>query len=234
MTPRVLTVLRVVLAAPLAGCPASVNHVDLVLAQTAAGQPFPLMCRVRPTDGGVPGADGGGFLIWRARAAGRVSVVVDFLGIPGGEPQCLPQSLVRWCATHCCHQMIPARVCSEILLGDGGPLPIDPRALAAQIQQGLRGVRITSDAPNGQLMVRAVVTTERCADLSPGAGAASIPRFDSDHLVGCAYSCPVTLDAVSGSLELGLPAFNDLCEPIVEVCATAFEDLSQAGCDAGP
>jgi hypothetical protein len=81
------------------------------------------------------------------------------------------------------------------------------------------------------VMLRVVATTETCDAVEPAAG--TLPSFVSSQLVGCAYSCPVVLASVQGTLALGLPALSDQCETVVDACAHLFDRLATGGCDGG-
>jgi hypothetical protein len=67
------------------------------------------------------------------------------------------------------------------------------------------GGPITEDAPDGLVVVRAVVTAEPCEVIDPPD---RTPRYACDSLVGCLVSSPMALDTAS-SLVLDLP--GDTC-----------------------
>lgn len=221
-------------------CTARVNAVDLVL-RTSRG-PVALLCREGTAPLGGPGTmppggmgnpgmstrgDAGALLISRARSAGSARVVLDYFGINGGVPGCLPDSLIDHCTAHCCPSYPSQRVCIDVTLADAATR--SDLQLADDLLASLRGRVATHDAPDGYVLVRVVVTTETCAELEP-TDAGTPPEFDSTKLVGCAFSCPVRLDEVPGSLSLGLPALGDQCGASVDSCAHEFERLATSGC----
>jgi hypothetical protein len=79
----------------------------------------------------------------------------------------------------------------------------------------LDGRVVTRDAPDGTVVVRAVATADGCPAEPPPATVAA------ERVLGCAYSCPVQLDLVSGPLELTFEHVpGEACLPRIEACAT--------------
>lgn len=187
-------------AATLWGCVADVNEVRLVLPDDGA---LGLMC--------VDDDTGAGLIERAVRADGgaEFSVVLDYLGFDG-VPSCRPTQILDWCRERGC----PIRRRSCVELSVDGPLPEDPLEAQAAFVEALRNMGpLTRDAPDGIVMVRMVLTTERCADLESN-------QYQCDGLLGCVYSCPVPLDDVRGDVLLELDLLSDRCdETIVRICA---------------
>jgi hypothetical protein len=211
-------------AALLGACDERVNSVELGVAATRRGPPA-LLCREDPpADAGADAATP--YLITRARETGRLSVVADFFGIEGGVPGCLPTELTAFCEDHCCRHLNSARVCLTLTLPT--PPPVGPVELANWVSNTLQGQTITRDAPGGLVVIRVTVTTQPCGELATGPGPAT--PLDDQRVVGCAYSCPVVLDAIQGEVLLDLPVLGDQCAPTVRRCATFFEAESTGVC----
>lgn len=226
----------VLLALCASACTTHVNPVQLSLS-TSRG-PVPLLCRegTAPLGGpmmmgmmGMQGRDAGALLIARARTEGSARVVLDYFGITGGVPGCMADNFIDHCSRNCCPALPAQRVCVDVPLADAATRT--DRQLADDILNGLHGRVASSDAPDGYVYVRVVVTTETCAELEATDGGTR-PEFDSEQLVGCAYSCPVVLDQVQGTLALGLPALGEQCGAVVDSCAHAFDRLAISGCAA--
>jgi hypothetical protein len=196
----------------LAGCK-QVDTVHLAFGVTATVH-TPVGFRCRDSTGK--------FLDARAVGAGRsfhVSILVDFIDLGGGLPTCRPSDIARWCTDHACAPITddPAhdRVCFDYdtQLGVGDDAVHAMGDALAQID----GTLITDDGPTRPVIVRAVATAQRCRDLT-----APTAAFAVDQLVGCAMSCPVQLDSVSGDVLLDLPTLSDMCQASVEACAQAL------------
>ncbi|MBA3818779.1 MAG: hypothetical protein H0X17_07800, partial [Deltaproteobacteria bacterium] len=102
------------------------------------------------------------------------------------------------------------------------PLTTNATALGRSIREELatRG-DILSDAPDRPVVIRVVATTQPCdeiAQVEPGDPSLYV-GLDARAAVGCAYSCPVLLDEVTGSISVSLDALDDRCEASVAVCA---------------
>ncbi len=143
-------------------------------------------------------------------------MLIDFIDLRG-LPTCRPSDIARWCTDHTCAPITddPAhdRVCFDFdqQLGTSDAVKAMGDVLAE-----LDGRLITDDGPSQPVIVRAVATAQRCSDLAaPTAG------YDTTLLVGCAMSCPVQLQSVSGDVLLDLPTLSDMCEASVVACAQA-------------
>jgi hypothetical protein len=194
---------RVFLALLVAGCSGESKVIDLTF---GGGTRSGLRC----TD------DTGNFLIARAIDPGRIlrfSVLVDFIGI-GGVPMCRPGDILEFCQTRDCAPLpVPERLCIDL---EARSIPLGGNVIdvATEMLRTLDGHLITADAPRTPVIIRAVATAQRCADV-PG-----VTALDPDQLIGCAWSCPAQLDAVEGEVVLDLPAFGDRCAASVVFCAT--------------
>jgi len=190
---------RLVLAAGLlAGC---TNDVQLILPPGGAAG---LACvdsstgRLLAERGARPG---GGF---------AATVVLDYLTFEG-VPSCRPTQLLSWCRDRDCP--VARRDCAEVSLDP--PLPGSAAEIQRALLDQLRAQSpLTSDAPDGVVVVRMVMTSQPCSEL------AGLVNYDCDDLMGCVYSCPVQLDEVSGPVLLELDALTDTCtEGEVGICA---------------
>jgi len=160
--------------------------------------------------------DNGRYLAARAadRAAGTVklALLVDFIGM-GGLPSCRPSEMAAFCQeNHCTVLTDPPRVCFDLeaSLGENEENAV---LTVGNLVRQLEGRAVTDDAPHGPVVIRAIATAQRCADL----GGATVP--DDARLVGCAVSCPVQLEGVSGDILLDLPTLSDRCAAGVTNCA---------------
>ena len=173
------------------------------------------------------------YLIDRAVALGgsMASLVVDFIPL-GGTPDCRLPGLVGWCTQHACTPLAASRICipRDLSRFVAGGAPLVQAGLATLMS--LSGTSVSSDAPEGPLIVRVVGTTESCDELARSADLS----FDHCRVFGCAYSCPTTLQAVDGTLHLDIDflmsSMNDhACEGFVELCASPrLTPTSSAAC----
>jgi hypothetical protein len=149
---------------------------------------------------------------------GQTALVVDFIRL-GGLPGCRSGQVVRWCVDHPCAPIAEHRACIEVQFPQVGGL--SRSQLRQAIQDSLRqmnGTLLSGDAPNEFVLVRVVGTAQACGEVERR-GDGTLPPFDEDKLVGCAYSCPVLLDSLEGDLFLGFETLTDVCEQGVRVCA---------------
>ena len=144
-----------------------------------------------------------------AANGGKGSLVVDYV-LLGGVPHCRPVQLAEWCKAHPCPLDLKGRYCTSIVLPNDGTSPVD--AVTHAIDK-VSGTVVSRNAPDGYVLVRAVLSAESCDELTTGAD------FDRSRLVGCVYSCPVLLSSVDGDLLLDLDAANANCEDAVDACA---------------
>jgi len=168
-------------------------------------QPTGFSCVEPSPDGGTQA------LAERALLTRTFSVVVDYIAL-GGIPSCRPTRLVEWCNGRSCE--LVRRQCQEVAVTevqerlDGGLVTIERLNTVVQDVLHDRGP-FTDDAPDGPVMIRMTVTTERCAALE--GDLATLRLFACSGLVGCAYSCPVQIDAVQGDLDLDYDTLAGVC-----------------------
>jgi hypothetical protein len=145
----------------------------------------------------------------------KFNVVVDFIDLGGGVPGCRGEELVKTCKQPgACTIAGTTRFCVPLDLPVALIGQADQKQLIALVHDQLvaQGA-ITTDAPNGPVLIRAVATTESCTAITPG------HPFALAQVIGCAYSCPVVLDEISGPVGLSLDVLDEHCEAQVKVCA---------------
>jgi len=142
------------------------------------------------------------------------NVVIDVIDLAKQFPGCRGEELVTACTEKQC-TIVPradgTRYCQPVTFDRSEILASDLRPLLARIRGQLAMDAVTLDAPDQPVLIRAVATTEPC-DTVPSI-------FDPTQLVGCAYSCPVQLDAVDGPIALSLDVLDTDCEREVRACA---------------
>ncbi len=160
------------------------------------------------------------YLLERAQPrAGAASLVVDFIELEGA-PGCRSGQLIRWCATHDCRVLAEHRTCTALPLPNVEGAGRDvARARVLEAFRGLSGSRVSSDAPDRFLIVRATATLQPCDSVLPSAEV-PLPELLEDELVGCAYSCPVLLDQLEQDVFLGFDTLTEKCAQGVRVCAS--------------
>jgi hypothetical protein len=146
------------------------------------------------------------------------NLVVDFI-VLDGVPSCRGEEILAWCGDHACEPAIEqVRFCARVELLDMTLDEIINNTRLPEIYADLRDAGpITTDAPDGPVIVRAVATTQSCAQLQAVGGV--YPAFDRTALIGCAYSCPLLLDEVDGDVQLSFDAIGICRLPEVEICA---------------
>src|SRR5262249_18427470 len=129
-----------------------------------------------------------------AATEARFHLVIDVLAMaPGAPTSCLPIGIAAWCTQNQSCLPVPAmRRCLDVDLSDGAAAYLGG-TIGAEVETQLAGLMPIEDAPHDPVLVRAVATTQSCAAVM--ALGPSDP-FDRAQLVGCARSCPVTLDSV--------------------------------------
>ncbi|WP_224367317.1 hypothetical protein [Hyalangium versicolor] len=172
-------------------------------------------------DGFLCREDDGTYLLSRAVPAGGgtvpSSLVIDFVRL-GGLPGCRSGQLIRWCADHDCSLIPEHRVCIPAPLPDITDLPRpEAREEIRQALRNLSGSSVSTEAPEEFIIVRAVATLQTCDVLAASGGA--LPAMDEEALVGCAYSCPVELNAIEGDVYLGFDTLTEQCAQGVRVCS---------------
>ncbi|MCK8502308.1 MULTISPECIES: hypothetical protein [Myxococcus] len=172
-------------------------------------------------DGFLCREDDGAYLLSRALPAGGgdvpSSLVIDFIRL-GGLPGCRSGQLVSWCAEHDCAVIPGHRVCIPAPLPDITDLPRpEARQVIGQALGSLSGASVSSEAPEEFVIVRATATLQSCEELAASGGGAALRE---EALVGCAYSCPVALNAIEGDVYLGFDTLTEQCAQGVRVCAS--------------
>lgn len=155
-------------------------------------------------------------LLKRAHEDGAASLVFDFIELKG-VPGCRTGQLVSWCRTHECKPRTETRGCVPVNFA--APEETRPK-LREQLRESMRAVRgaeAIADAPNEFVLVRVVGTTQSCDEVLADAA----KPFEPQQLLGCAYSCPVSLDDVTDeSVYLGFDGFVDNCSQGVLICSS--------------
>ena len=143
------------------------------------------------------------------------NVIVDIIDLGGQLPGCRGEELVAACPPGTC-TIVPragGRYCQRVSFAASLVNPDNLGPLLDSIRDQLDEQLVTLDAPDRPVLIRAVATKE-------GDCGGTIPdTFDPEQLVGCAYSCPVQLDAIDGPIALSLDALSNACEPEVRACA---------------
>ncbi len=160
---------------------------------------------------------GGRFLAERAyaEAPAHAAIVVDFVRT-GGVPRCQGTGILSWCSDHSCLPIDGQRRCFDVALPGE---PARAREELAAALGALDGQLVSADAPSEAVLVRVLATAERCADIT--SAAPSSRAFDTSRLLGCAYSCPVSLDSTAGEvvLDLDFAFVEGVCAIAVTACA---------------
>lgn len=201
-----------------AGC-GQEHTVRLELGDGAGNITQGFLCR---TEVALPGLAAGDYLFERGHdlASGAVtfSLAVDVVSLGRVLPGCLPEELLGVCRNGACG--VAARACEQVSVRGprGKPLAAmtdsERTAFLAEVGGALRGLPpLFRDAPDGPVVLRAVLSTQPCAELLAS------EAFGIESLMGCAYSCPAVLDNLDGSLRLGFATSDELCAPEVRACA---------------
>lgn len=159
-------------------------------------------------------ADAGDLLLERSRrgATYRFQLVIDTVELGATFPGCRGEEVLAACADQACRRI--GRYCTSVAI-DAADLA-DPGAVLAALHAQLGHPLLIDDAPGAPIVVRAITTLQPCDELLPADG--SFP-LDPDQALGCAYSCPVILDELRGSLGMALDTLDDHCAPQVRQCA---------------
>ena len=150
-------------------------------------------------------------LMPRGQVEVQMSLVVDFIRI-GSLPHCRLLDVFNHCVDEECAPISGARQCIPY-----GPelLPVEGLNARAVLEQAFAGQPITADAPDEHVIIRVVGSAEPCEDIL----ARDDLSFEGSSLLGCAYSCPLVPDTVSGEVDLQLDTFAQECEAQVVACA---------------
>ncbi len=140
-------------------------------------------------------------------------LVIDTVELGDTFPGCRGEEVFAACADHVCTRI--GRFCTTVAIADTDIA--DQASILAALHAQIGHPQLIADAPGNPIVVRAVTTLQSCADVMPID--TSYPHLDPDQAVGCAYSCPVILDEISGSLGMALDTLDDHCAPQVRQCA---------------
>jgi hypothetical protein len=140
-------------------------------------------------------------------------LVIDTVELGDTFPGCRGEEVLAACGDHACSRI--GRFCTTIALPEADIT--DQAAILAALHAQIGHPLLIADAPGNPVVVRAVTTLQSCADVLPVD--ATYPRLDPDQAIGCAYSCPVILDEITGSLGMALDTLDDHCAPQVHQCA---------------
>jgi hypothetical protein len=151
-------------------------------------------------------------------------LVVDVIDVGEHVPSCLGEDIEAACADGACQLSVadaPMRFCQTVTVGPITQLAGAPQQVIDKLQQEFPTV--IAQAPNRPVIVRAVATSEGCAELGSATGGVW-PALDSTMALGCAYSCPLNLNDADGIVSLGLNvavAGSDamMCTAAVRACA---------------
>lgn len=151
-----------------------------------------------------------------------VLFVFDVLTLPT-FPRCSPGSILDLCEGSGCALAFERRFCVEvprarvieIATEVGGAANLRPIDLLAD-----HDLALFEDAPDGPVILRLVGTLEEAARVCPEAGASGPQPFDLERVLGCAYSCPATLDDVRGRIDLDFDGSFGTCT-LTDVIACA-------------
>ncbi|MEM9188904.1 MAG: hypothetical protein AAGF12_06995 [Myxococcota bacterium] len=131
-------------------------------------------------------------LLRRAIDEPTLAVVVDFIAT-GDVPLCQPLGVRAWCRERQCD--VVARSCLEVDI-EG----LSSAEAIRKFQEAVDGFVVTENAPDGPVIVRAIVSAESC-DVS--GGLASIDaRPNPEKGITCMIGCAPDLDSVAMSVRL--------------------------------
>ncbi|HEX4418045.1 MAG TPA: hypothetical protein VH165_09110 [Kofleriaceae bacterium] len=137
-------------------------------------------------------------------------LVLETVDLGKTLPGCRGEELLASCGKHGCKRI--GRFCATVTVPT-----MDSVAILAALHAQLGHPTLIADAPSDPVIVRAVATQQSCDALMPADG--TYPKLDPDLAVGCAYSCPVVLDDLRGTLGMALDTLDDQCEAEVQSCA---------------
>lgn len=157
--------------------------------------------------------DSGNLLLQHARAGGMFTfqLVFETLDLGGDLPGCRGEELLETCVAGSCQRI--QRSCTMLSI----PVSSSETDILASLHDKLGHQTLLDDAPSDPIVVRAVTTLQSCDELVPPSG--DFPALDPDLALGCAYSCPVVLGELTGSLGLALDTLDNQCAPEVRACA---------------
>lgn len=213
-------------AALLASCEVD-HHVRLLLGPNEDTPSAGFTCR--------DPADGSAFLLQRGYdiTAGELTatLVVDVIDLGDVFPSCLAEDIEAACGSATCQLLVsdaPKRFCDDTLA-----IPItDLRSAPAEIEAYLDAhyPEVITDAPHRPVILRVALTQELCSTIGAPDGDVW-PSLDPMKVLGCAYSCPLSLADANGTISVGLDttlagSSATACQDAVEFCA-AFPEKPQ-------
>ncbi|MDQ3335596.1 MAG: hypothetical protein M4D80_10555 [Myxococcota bacterium] len=145
----------------------------------------------------------------------RFALVVDVLELDAGGvfPGCRGEELRDLCRTRNCKKT-SRRTCVDNVEVDfpAGFNPDDPadvKALVTEFRKSIGERTLISDVTSAPVIIRVVAMKECPAS----------DDLDVNLALGCAYSCPVQLDQISGSVSISIDTIDNRCESTVRACA---------------
>lgn len=157
--------------------------------------------------------DAGNLLLDQSRTNGTYSFQLVFETVDLGQtlPGCRGEEIHKVCTNQTCKRV--SRVCRSV------HIPVSSKAsdILDSLHAQLDHPTLVPDAPDDPVVVRAVATLQSCSEVMPQTG--DYPKLDPDMAVGCAYSCPVVLGELKGSLGMALDTLDDQCGAEVRACA---------------
>lgn len=152
------------------------------------------------------------------------TLVVDVVDLGGVFPSCLAEDIEASCGSASCQLLVadaPTRFCDDTLRVPISDLADAPRELEAYLDAHYPTV--IADAPHRPVILRVVITQQACADIQVQTAGAWAP-LDPASVLGCAYSCPLSLDDANGTISVGLDttlagSSATACQEAVDVCA---------------
>jgi len=200
-------------AATMLACGEEVSTLRLIGGLDGA-EPRGLVCRQE--------ADPDKLMAERGLEAGRASMIVDFIRL-GGTPGCRTGELVQWCMERGCSPILEHRACVDIDLTGVTSIVGAAEALLAALDR----FQVSRNAPQEPVVIRTILSAQPCSSV-PGPGSGD-PDVACDALMGCLYTCPVTLGEAEGDIVLDFDVLGDACEAEVRICASS-QNFATATC----
>lgn len=140
-------------------------------------------------------------------------MVVDLVPTEG-SPGCRLSELLAWCSDHECGPDLDHRVLVSLDDVLARTPPDKPEMLVARMREELDGTVIFTDAPEVLGMLRVTIIASPCEEIGDDA------RFSCADVVGCIYSCPISIGSFSGEVVLDLDSIDETtCLRDIRVCA---------------
>jgi hypothetical protein len=145
----------------------------------------------------------------------RFALVVDVLELDaqGVFPGCRGEELLELCRERDCKKTT-RRSCVDNVeidfpIGFDADNPADVKALLDKLRASIGQRTLVPDVTSAPVIIR-VVAMKTCPTDN---------LLDASAALGCAYSCPVQLDQVSGSVAISLDTLEGRCESAMRACA---------------